>query len=55
MEGLLERLHKIDFQGPVSLQGYGISGDERKNLERSMGDLRKLTEGLFRRDDELRL
>ena len=33
---LLSNLKKINYSGPIGLQGYGIGGDVRKNLDRSM-------------------
>ncbi len=33
---LLKALETIDFDGPVSLQCYGVKGDKRENLRRSM-------------------
>ncbi len=44
MERLLKALKKADFDGPIALQCYGVSGDKRKNLERSMAAWRTLTE-----------
>lgn len=40
---LLEALADAGFEGPVSLQCYGVPGDKRKNLERSMVAWKKLT------------
>ena len=33
---LVETLHAIDYKGPIGLQAYGIKGDQRENLRRSM-------------------
>jgi len=44
LEQLLEILEKEDFQGPISLQCYGVPGDKRKNLERSIAAWKKLSE-----------
>jgi sugar phosphate isomerase/epimerase len=41
--GVLRLLRKQGFKGPIGIQGYGIGGDRRDNLERSMGAWRKLS------------
>ena len=41
--GVLRLLRKQGFQGPIGIQGYGIGGDRRDNLERSMNAWRKLS------------
>ena len=33
---LVETLHAMNYKGPVGLQAYGIKGDQRENLRRSM-------------------
>lgn len=38
----LGRLQAINFTGPIGLQHYGIRGDARENLQRSMGAWRRL-------------
>jgi len=37
----LETLRKLGYSGPIGLQCYGIKGDPRENLKRSMGAWRK--------------
>jgi sugar phosphate isomerase/epimerase len=32
---VLRTLHKLDYCGPIGLQGYGLGGDRRENLKRS--------------------
>lgn len=39
---VLDILEDIGYQGPIGLQGYGIGGDVRENLSRSMGAWREL-------------
>jgi sugar phosphate isomerase/epimerase len=39
---LLDKLQKIDYQGPVGLQHFGIQGDARANLQRSMDGWRRM-------------
>jgi len=39
---LFGHLEKIGFEGPVGLQCYGIAGDKRINLERSINAWRKI-------------
>lgn len=39
---LLHRLNNLGYRGPIGLQGYGIGGDRRMNLARSMGAWRRL-------------
>ncbi len=41
---VLRRLQDLHYAGPIGLQGYGIPGDTRENLERSMAGWRKLTQ-----------
>jgi len=43
LAGFLHVLDRLDYQGPVGLQCYGIHGDERANLARSMAAWRELT------------
>jgi sugar phosphate isomerase/epimerase len=40
---VLRALRKIDYRGPIGLQGYGIGGDRRDNLERSQGAWKRLS------------
>ncbi|MDG2223575.1 MAG: TIM barrel protein [Rubripirellula sp.] len=39
---LMRTLKKLDFQGPVGLQCYGVPGDKRKNLIDSMAAWKKI-------------
>lgn len=39
---VLDILQETGYQGPIGLQGYGIGGDVRESLTRSMGAWRKL-------------
>ena len=41
--GVLRVLVELNYQGPIGLQHYGIGGDCRQNLERSMNGRRKLS------------
>ncbi|MEM7315700.1 MAG: TIM barrel protein [Planctomycetota bacterium] len=41
-QALLRKLQKIGFRGPVGLQCYGVSGDSKENLKRSIEAWRKL-------------
>jgi sugar phosphate isomerase/epimerase len=36
LKPLLKRLDEVGFRGPIAAQGYGIPGDVRENLTRSM-------------------
>jgi sugar phosphate isomerase/epimerase len=36
LSGLLHTLREIDYTGPIGLQLYGVKGDARENLRRSM-------------------
>ena len=38
---VLRTLRKIGYDGPIGLQGYGLEGDRRDNLARSMAAWRK--------------
>lgn len=42
LERLLKALRAIDYSGPIGLQHFGIGGDARGNLQRSMKAWRKL-------------
>ncbi len=44
VRGVLAILKDMDYQGPIGLQGYGIKGDIRDNLKRSMAVWREWTE-----------
>lgn len=39
---LLSTLQKLRYRGPIGLQGYGIGGDTKENLTRSMAAWQKL-------------
>jgi sugar phosphate isomerase/epimerase len=41
--GLVQALQNLGYRGPVGFQGYGISGDSREILERTMLAWRKLS------------
>jgi sugar phosphate isomerase/epimerase len=41
-ERLFKQLEKVGFAGPVSLQCYGIKGDRKENLKKSIGAWKKL-------------
>jgi sugar phosphate isomerase/epimerase len=43
--GVLRILVELNYQGPIGLQHYGIGGDCRQNLQRSMNGWRKLSAG----------
>jgi sugar phosphate isomerase/epimerase len=43
---LLKTLKELGFRGPIGLQCYGIGGDTREHLARSMAAWRKLSENL---------
>jgi len=44
--GLLKTLKELGYQGPIGLQCYGISGDTREHLARSMTAWRRLNASL---------
>lgn len=44
--GFLKTLKELGYQGPIGLQCYGIGGDTREHLARSMTAWRKLSENL---------
>jgi len=44
--GLLKTLKELGYRGPIGLQCYGIGGDAREHLARSMAAWRKLSENL---------
>ncbi len=44
----LRALMEVGYGGPIGLQGYGIKGDVRDNLERSMAAWRELSSRLAR-------
>lgn len=46
LAGFLRTLKEIGYRGPVGLQCYGIGGDTRDHLARSMTAWRKLSENL---------
>jgi sugar phosphate isomerase/epimerase len=43
---LLQKLKSLGFSGPIGLQGYGIPGDVRENLEKSMAKWKSLSRKL---------
>jgi sugar phosphate isomerase/epimerase len=43
---LFRKLEKLDFQGPVALQCYGVQGDKHMNLERSIAAWQKILKEL---------
>ncbi len=43
---LLRTLRELGYTGPVGLQGYGIKGDPKQNLARSIQAWRKLVESI---------
>lgn len=46
LAGFLKTLKEIGYRGPIGLQCYGIGGDARDHLARSMTAWRKLSENL---------
>ncbi len=44
--GVLKTLKELGYAGPIALQGYGIKGDSKENLKRSIQAWRKLSESL---------
>lgn len=44
--GLLKTLKELGYKGPIGLQCYGIGGDTREHLARSMAAWKKLSENL---------
>ena len=48
----LKALKQVGFTGPIGLQGYGIGGDIRENLRRSMQAWRELSQRLAAEDAE---
>lgn len=44
---LLKTLSDLGYRGPIGLQCYGLEGDARVHLTRSMSAWKKLSEGLF--------
>ena len=44
--GLMKTLKELGYQGPVGLQCYGIGGDAREHLERSLAAWRRMTANL---------
>jgi sugar phosphate isomerase/epimerase len=43
MVPLLKKLQAINYRGPIGLQGYGVKGDAKDNLARSMAAWRQLS------------
>jgi sugar phosphate isomerase/epimerase len=48
----LQSLKQVGFKGPIGLQGYGLSGDIRENLKRSMQAWREFSQRLAVQDAE---
>jgi sugar phosphate isomerase/epimerase len=46
LKPLLHKLRAIGYRGPIGLQGFGLRGDRRENLARSMQAWRGLMDGL---------
>ncbi|MGA2662577.1 MAG: TIM barrel protein, partial [Verrucomicrobiota bacterium] len=46
--GLLKTLKELGYKGPIGLQCFGIGGDAREHLARSMAAWRKISAGLDR-------
>ena len=46
MTGLVRTLRELGYQGPIGLQCFGITGDTREHLARSMAAWHKLNERL---------
>ena len=40
---VLRTLKRLGFEGPIGLQGYGLTGDRRDNLARSMEGWKRLS------------
>jgi sugar phosphate isomerase/epimerase len=49
--GLLGALRELGFSGPIGLQCYGIGGDAREHLARSMAAWRRLSRVLYGNPD----
>ncbi|HPO16949.1 MAG TPA: TIM barrel protein [Candidatus Hydrogenedentes bacterium] len=45
LRGFLQGLRRIEYTGPIGLQGYGIKGDVHENLKRSITAWHKLSKG----------
>ena len=43
---VLKTLKELGYAGPIGLQGYGVKGDSKENLKRSIQAWRKLTDSL---------
>ena len=48
--GLIKTLDELGYKGPIGLQCFGIGGDARDHLARSMAAWRKLHRGCERRN-----
>jgi len=44
--GVLKTLKELGYAGPTGLQGYGVKGDSKENLKRSIQAWRKLSDSL---------
>ena len=42
VEALVKTLEELGYRGPIGFQGYGIPGDSRKILSRTMDTWRKM-------------
>ena len=52
--GVLKTLKELGYAGPIGLQGYGVKGDSKENLKRSIQAWRKLTDSLTSTDHTLK-
>jgi len=43
---VLKTLKELGYAGPIGLQGYGVKGDPKENLKRSIQAWRKLSDSL---------
>ena len=52
--GVLKTLKELGYAGPIALQGYGLKGDPKENLKRSIQAWRKLSDSLTSTEHTLR-
>jgi sugar phosphate isomerase/epimerase len=52
--GVLKTLKELGYAGPIALQGYGLKGDPKENLKRSIQAWRKLSDSLKSTERTLR-
>jgi sugar phosphate isomerase/epimerase len=52
--GVLKTLKELGYAGPIALQGYGVKGDSKENLKRSIQAWRKLSDSLKSAEHTLR-